>query len=194
MLTLLPAVFLSVLCTCTTANFRVVTIEVGFVSVKTNAWTYVHTEGRKFKNPHVIMGLPNIGTSAINGGVQSCFRLKDVKFDDLNQYSFNVISRQPNDTWCNYTWWTPIHQPAQYVAWMVVEEGHFVISGGEFDVRNRDLWGHCSYFFIRHSWFGRFYDGSVRPCVIATVQSYNDHRFISFRQEMINVNANGVSI
>ena len=80
-------------------SFRVVYIEVGFVSVSTEAWTPVSTVGLKFKHPFVIMGMPRDGTGAINGGYQSCFRLKDVKFDAQHHYTLNVIVKQPNDTW-----------------------------------------------------------------------------------------------
>ena len=168
-------------------------LEIGFVTVKSDGFVSVHTK-TPFVAPRVIMGMPRNGVAQIAGGYQSCFRVKDITLDSISKFvSFDVRFTQPNDSWCNYTWWTPKTEPSQTVAWLVMNEGHFLVGGGEFDIKNIEIGGHCSYFFVRHRWFGLF-SNKTRPASIATVQTYRDYRFTSFREVDSNNNAVGVSL
>mmetsp|Transcript_9934 Transcript_9934/g.10038 ORF Transcript_9934/g.10038 Transcript_9934/m.10038 type:complete len:510 (-) Transcript_9934:188-1717(-) len=139
------------------------------------------------------MGIPTIGYEKTAEGSQSCTRLKNVKKGNDGILGFDVRLTQPNDSWCNYTWWTPVITPNHYLPWMIVLEGHFHTGAIEFDVSSRSINGRCSYQFYRHLWHEPWNNLNVRPAFIAQTQSYNDPRFVSFRSAN-NINAIGVTI
>jgi len=126
------------------------------------------------------MGIPQDGNQNIYSGFQACSRIKGVTNKTNTAVSFSVKLIQPNDTWCNYTWWTPIIEPAQTLSYMIMERGHYNLTGAEFDIRSARYTGHCTYFNQRHLWLSRFGAGVV-PAVIMQHQTMKDKRFVSYR-------------
>jgi len=169
-------------------------LELGYVTVAHEFWTKTtNSISTTFNNPRFFMSLPVNGDQVYDSGYQSCTRIKDIAKTSGNRYSFKVKLVQPNDTWCNYTWWTPqIVEPIR-MAYMILEEGHHLVGSAEFDVGQGNYNHHCQYDYRRWSWKQRFYAGSVRPALLMHHQSFNDQRFISYRVSSNNVNANGVT-
>eukprot|EP01036_Dinobryon_divergens_P035966 gene35966-46711_t len=170
-------------------------MEVGFVTVPTNDFTTQSSVVTNITKPRVIMGLPRDGGPSLNSGYSCTARVKNVGRNAVTgQVTFMVRIVQPNDTWCNYTWWTPQVMPAQLMSYLIMQEGHFNVSGAEFDIRNGVYNSHCTYLFYRHLWKSIFYNRAVRPASVATTQTMNDYRFVTFREVDSNNNAAGVSL
>ena len=168
--------------------------EVGFVSVASDNFDSKVSTLNSYSKPRVIMGVPTNGIGSVGEvGLQSCFRLDNIKVLDNNLAVFNVRLVQPNDTWCNYTWWHPVAQPLQVAAYLIMEESHWKINGAEFDIRTKHLYGRCNAFFYRVNFYQPF-SRNVRPAVIAQAQTYDDIRFVSYNIVDSNLNNGGVSI
>ena len=84
-------------------------MEIGFVSVPTDNFVTVTSQlgNRSFLRPHVIMGPPRDGGQGLFSGYESCTRIKGINRTASGNVQFMVRVVQPNDTWCNYTWWHP---------------------------------------------------------------------------------------
>lgn len=122
-----------------------------------------------------------------------CARLKDIAKVDGGMISFSVKLVQPNDSWCNYTWWTPIVEKPQDLFYLIMEAGHHKIEGAEFDVGSYLGSTHCRQNFYRYTWASDFATGSY-PAVLAQHQTFFDFRFITFRLNDKNINFHAVSI
>ena len=175
-------------------------LEVGFATVSSHEFGNIKTK-TPFRKPRVIIGIPRNGIQTTDGGYTSVFRLRNIFVNNLPQTnnsfglaSFDIRFVQPNDSWCNYTWWHPIAEPNQKVSWIVMNQGHWFIGGGEFDIKNAVYNSHCTYLSFRHRWSQVFSNGTSRPISIAQVQSYKDHRFTSFREVDSNNNAVAVTL
>eukprot|EP01042_Synura_sphagnicola_P001859 gene1859-2186_t len=107
-------------------------LEIGAITVRSDTFVQVTGKVTTFKKRQVFIGLPDHGNAALYSGYSSCFRLDEITNTTLNPgpISFQVRVTQPNDSWCNYTWWTPVIEPAQHVYYMIVETGHWYLSGG----------------------------------------------------------------
>eukprot|EP01036_Dinobryon_divergens_P042309 gene42309-56210_t len=171
--------------------FTATFMEMGRATLRSDQFVTVTSTTATFKKPHVIMGMPRDGTQSLNSGYSVCARVRSVVVTADGPTKFSVRLVQPNDTWCNYTWWTPVVQPAMTISYMIMDEGHYVISGGEFDISNREFNSHCSYLFYRHIWFNDFSNLAVKPCSLATTQTIRDYRFVTFREVDSNNNARG---
>eukprot|EP01036_Dinobryon_divergens_P048974 gene48974-65661_t len=152
-------------------------MEIGFVTVPTSDFVLVSSVVKNFSKPCIIMGVPRDGDASLNSGYVAAARVKGVSKNAVLQTTFMVRLVQPNDSWCNYTWWTPVVKPAQLMSYMVMPTGHYNVSGAEFDIRNGVYNSHCTYLFYRHLWTQIFYNRAVRPASVATTQTMNDYRF-----------------
>jgi len=168
-------------------------LEFGYVTVAFEYWTKTaNSISTTFKNPRFFMSLPITGNEEYSSGYQVCTRIKDIK-QSRDRWSFKVKLVQPNDTWCNYTWWTPqIVEPIR-MSYLILEGGHYTVEAAEFDIGQRDYDHHCQYDYRRWNWKRRFFDGNVKPALLMQHQSFNDFRFISYRINPDNINANGVT-
>lgn len=50
---------------------------------------------------------------------------------------------QPNDSWCNYTWWAPTGGHTMQLYYVVLERGYYSIGSAEFDVNTTYRSTHC---------------------------------------------------
>ena len=93
-------------------------MEVGFVpAVHSDKFVPVTSTGRRFVDPVVLMSSIDSGNKNPYSGFMACTRLKDITLhtdpkdpgaDPLKSpgyVTFAVRITQPNDSWCNYTWW-----------------------------------------------------------------------------------------
>jgi len=92
-------------------------LEIGAVTVHSDIFVKVTGQVTTFKKPQVFISLPDHGKAVLYSGYSSCFRLNEITNTTLNPgpVSFQVRVTQPNDSWCNYTWWTPVIEPAQHM-------------------------------------------------------------------------------
>ena len=105
-------------------------IEVGYTFVGSASYTHVISQVETFKNPHIIMGMPRDGDQRLRSGTALVARVRNVAVNSRSGLTtFDVMMFQPNDSWCNYTWWTPVVQPMLRMDYLIMEEGHFIISG-----------------------------------------------------------------
>ena len=171
-------------------------MEVGFIHVPNTVYLQVQSRLSTFRKPHVLIGPPNHGNANLYSGYSSCFRLKDVTNTTVDPgfVAFTVTMIQPNDSWCNYTWWTPVVEPSQKVAYMIIEEGHYYLSGAEFDIHASWIHGHCKQDSYRHFFYKEFSDVTVKPRTIAQAQTMNDPRYLAFRERDDLTNNRGVTI
>jgi len=141
------------------------------------------------------MGVVTDGDEYLYSGYPACTRLKDITNTTIHPgaVSFYVRLTQPNDTWCNYTWWTPVVMPKQHIPYLIMEEGHFNMSGSEFDIKSNYFGTHCTGQNFRHFWYHRFTTGA-RPASIAQAQTFEDYRYMVFREVAYNNNATGVTL
>ena len=63
---------------------------------------------------------------------------------------------------------------------MIVETGHWYLSGGEFDAKDEHWNQHCVGQTHRHIYYSSF-DVSIIPAFFAQVQTYVDYRYLSIR-------------
>jgi len=157
-------------------------LEVGSVTVKGDSFTSVTGKVKTFLHPHVFISVPDNGWTGLYSGFASATRLRGITNTTINPgaVSFEVRYVQPNDSWCNYTWWTPIVEPAQSLQFMIMERGHFNLSGAEFDVKSGIYGMHCKGQSYRHFFWSNFRSGT-RPVWLAHYQTYEDPRYITFR-------------
>ena len=105
-------------------------IEVGYTFVGTASYTHVISQVETFKKPRIIMGMPRDGDQRLRSGTSLAARVKNVASNSRTGLtSFDVMMFQPNDSWCSYTWWTPVVQPLLRMDYLIMEEVHFIISG-----------------------------------------------------------------
>lgn len=181
------------------ANVVVSWIETGEITVYDDRFVMVQSVMRNFSKPHVFLSIPDDGGSAIGSGYQVSTRLKNIQLTPYGQVLFSARLQQPNDSWCNYTWWTPVTQPPQVLMYLIIEEGHRTgvtnIYGQrtELDVSSEYWSGHCPHFNQRHHWLKTF-EALPRPGSIAQAQTYNDSRFITFREIDATANQIGVTL
>ena len=93
--------------------------------------------------------------------------------------SFTVIFVRHNDSWCNFTWWTPTPALTRSFDYLIIETGHWEILGAEFDA-NSLLWdSYCNHLNYKH-YFSQPFPADIRPGVLVQPQSNLDTRYISF--------------
>jgi len=63
---------------------------------------------------------------------------------------------------------------------MIVETGHWYLSGGEFDAKDEHWNQHCVGQTHRHIYYSSF-GVSIIPAFFAQVQTYVDYRYLSIR-------------
>jgi len=154
---------------------------------------------RNFLKPHVFLSIPDDGNSDIDSGYQVSTRLNNIQLTPDGQVMFQARLQQPNDSWCNYTWWSPKSQPPQVMMYLIIEEGHRTgvtnLYGQltELDVSSEYWSGHCPHFNQRHFWTKPF-SVLTKPGSIVQAQTYNDSRFITFRELESTTNGIGVTI
>lgn len=158
--------------------------ETGFISITSAHFSKYSSLINTFRNPHIFIGLPIDGDDKIDSGYQACFRLNDITNTTLNPgpLSFSVKMTQPNDTWCNYSWWTPKIEEQGKVPYLIFEQGHYNLSGVEFDISDSLFDSHCAFDSHRHLWLKSFDIHAAKPAIIAQVQTYHDPRFLTFRE------------
>eukprot|EP01042_Synura_sphagnicola_P004244 gene4244-5367_t len=163
-------------------------LEIGKVTVGSDAFVKASGKIPTFINPQVFISLPDQGNAALNSGYSSCFRLNEITNTSLHPgaVSFQVRVTQPNDSWCNYTWWTPVIEPAQRVFFMIIETGHWNLSGAELDAKDEHWNQHCVGQTHRHIYYSSF-ENDVVPGFIAQTQTYVDYRYLSIRDERVAV-------
>ena len=157
-------------------------LEIGKVTVGSDAFVKASGKISTFTNPQVFVSLPNHGNAQLYSGYSSCFRLNEITNTSLHPgpVSFQVRVTQPNDSWCNYTWWTPVIEPAQHVFFMIIETGHWNLSGAELDAKDEHWNQHCVGQTHRHIYHSSFENGVV-PGFFAQTQTYVDYRYLSIR-------------
>ena len=168
----------------TLGNFIVASwMEVGLIqTIRSDSFTSVQSRLTTFVEPMVFISVPDHGTANLYSGYQSCFRLRNIKNESGNgPVSFEVKMVQPNDSWCNYTWWTPVVESQKNLHYLIIEKGHWNLSGGEFDAHSDRLNAHCTQFSHRHFWYHHFSDLNAVPAHFAQHQTYHDPRFVSYR-------------
>ena len=154
-------------------------LEVGSVIAKSDSFVEVNTKSSGFYQPHVFMSIPHHGLENLYSGYQSCTRLNKIS-TSYGLVTFQVRIVQPNDSWCNFTWWSPQIEKPQRLYYMVAEEGHFDLDGAEFDIKSDSVKSHCDTQPHRHIFLKTFRETAI-PSILAQAQSYHDPRFISFR-------------
>ena len=158
-------------------------MEVGIIQViRSDSFTHVSSRLSTFVEPMVFISVPDHGTADLYSGYQSCFRIRNIKNESGNgPVTFEVKMVQPNDSWCNYTWWTPVVESQKNLHYLIIEKGHWNLSGGEFDAHSDRMNAHCTQFSHRHFWYHHFSDINAVPAHFVQHQTYNDPRFVSYR-------------
>ena len=170
-------------------------LEIGKVTVKSTGFVTATGKIPTFKKPQIFISLPDHGNAALYSGYSSCYRLDKITNTTQNpgRVSFDVRVTQPNDSWCNYTWWTPVIEPAQNVFYLIIETGHWNLSGGEFDAKDEHWNQHCVGQTHRHIYFSNF-PGGVVPAFFAQTQTYFDYRYLSIRGLQSQVNYRSLAL
>ena len=158
-------------------------MEVGLIQIiRSDSFTHVSSRLSTFVEPMVFISVPDDGTSNLYSGYQSCFRIRNIRNESgKGLVTFEVKMVQPNDSWCNYTWWTPFIESQQNLYYLIIEKGHWNMSGGEFDAHSDRMNAHCSQYSHRHFWYHGFSDLNAVPAHFVQHQTYNDPRFVSYR-------------
>lgn len=169
-------------------------LEVGPLTALTDSWTSMTSQYDKFIDPHVFISVMTDGDERlISDNYIVCPRIKDVNRVTGGHISFAVKLVQPNDSWCNYTWWTPTGKKSQDLFYLIMEAGHYQIEGAEFDIGHYNGFTHCRQSFYRYIWKTDFATGTY-PAVLAQHQTNADPRFVTFRLNNVNINNHAASI
>lgn len=183
-------------------NFRNVAktwLEVGNIKGLSDSFTAASSLYDNFIKPHVFISVMFDGDDQLvgEGNFQACSRLRGIQqtpgagVNGVVNFELKIV--QPNDSWCNYTWWTPTVEKSMDLFYMILEEGHYFIEGAEFDIGSTLIDTHCRQDFHRYIFIKDFAKNSY-PSVLAHHQTYNDARFVSFRTLDYNLNSHAVSL
>jgi len=167
-------------------------LETGQTILHTDKYVVTQSRSAAFKEPQVYISMMTNGGDYLYSGYDSCARIRDVTNTTTNpgRISFYAKIVQPNDSWCNYTWWTPQVMPSVSLWYMITERGHFNISGAEFDSTYRHFNTHCTGDIHRHFFYDNFGTVGIKPLYLAQMQTTNDGRFVTFRGNLLTSGAN----
>jgi hypothetical protein len=113
-------------------------LETGFTRVGDEKWVSISTFGVDFVNPIVLISLPEIPGNNYTEGRPTAQRIRNIVVNS-GRVTFQTKMYIPNDTFCSTEWRKETRLDPVQVAWMVVEQGVYIVNGSKFIVSTGQL-------------------------------------------------------